>query len=38
MEWLMVPMDVNAWLAVSITGVLAFGLHILFVLAFRNRH
>ena len=29
---------VNPWLAVMITGVAAFGLHILFVLAFRNKH
>ena len=28
----------NPWLAVVITGVLAFGLHILFVLAFRSKH
>jgi hypothetical protein len=28
---------VNPWLAVLITGVIAFGLHILFVLALRNK-
>ncbi len=28
---------VNPWLAVAITGVAAFGLHILFVIAFRNK-
>ena len=28
----------NPWLAVVITGVLAFALHIVFVLAFRNKH
>ena len=31
-------MNVNPWLAVAITGVLAFGLHLVFVLAFRNKH
>ena len=29
--------DLNPWLAVAITGVVAFALHILFVLAVRNR-
>ena len=29
--------DVNPWLAVAITGILAFVLHLLFVLAFRTR-
>ena len=28
----------NPWLAVVITGVVAFGLHLVFVLTFRNKH